>query len=140
MHKPILANSLIFLDKAVFMKKESVKYLQEQTEKWRSEIKSSSKYFEPDANDPQIPKSIFQYNPVIWQEDEGIWHGLLGRMPEEGIWVIGTSPLECMTEFDKDLKERLSAYGDFILEIPEERRQQIHREVFQKIDAVMGWH
>lgn len=91
----------------------------------------------PDENDPDIPESVFKYKPVIWMEDN-IYHTLLGKLPDEGIWVPGTTSLESMLEFDKELQIRLNDKGE-IEPIPKEKRQQIHKEVFEKIDEIMGW-
>jgi hypothetical protein len=130
-----------FKGKCDVMKRESteypIQYLQEQTEIWRKQIRDSSVYVEPNKNDPNIPKTIFKYKPVVWEADKGIWHVLLGQMPEEGIWTIGTSPIESMEEFDKELKERLSEDGKHVYDIDEERRQEIHSEVFKKIDMIL---
>lgn len=84
-------------------------------------------------------QACFGYKPVIWEADEGIWHALLGELPDREIWVMGTSPLEAMVEFDKELKERISADGKYINDIKEERRQELHKEVFRKIHKLMGW-
>lgn len=92
----------------------------------------------PDKSDPRIPESIFKYNPVIWEEDKGVWHTLLGSMPEERVWTMGTSPLESMIQFDKELKYRLKENG-IVEDIPEKQRQEIHKEVFKKIDKMFGW-
>jgi hypothetical protein len=87
---------------------------------------------EPDPDDPNIPDSIFKYNPVTWQESDGIWHTLLGSAPGEGIWTFGSSSIESMQEFDKELQ--LSLKPDGIVEaLPEKVRQQIHKKVFDKL-------
>src|SRR5689334_4939943 len=92
----------------------------------------------PDPNNPDIPASIFDYKPVTWEADPGVWHTIFGQMPDPGIWTIGTSPEEAMQEFDKELQARLDKEKKFILPIEEKLRKQIHAEVFKKIDAIMG--
>ena len=88
----------------------------------------------PDKNNAKIPKSIFIYEPVIWQEDDGTWHTLLGSLPDECIWTMGTTPLESMQEFDKELKLCLKSNG-VIETISEEERKEIHKRVLHKIES-----
>jgi hypothetical protein len=87
---------------------------------------------DPDPDDPNVPKSIFIYNPVTWKEPDGVWHTLLGSAPGEGIWTFGSSSIESMQEFDKELQ--LSLKPDGIVEaLPEKLRQQIHKKAFDKL-------
>jgi hypothetical protein len=124
------------VDNRCDMRREAIEYLRRQTEKRRELIKDSDALYLPDRNDPSIPKSIFQYNPVIWQED-GLYHSLFGRMPETGVWTLGTTPLESMQSFDKELKERLNRSGKSINDIERPRREEIHKEVFKKVDVIL---
>jgi hypothetical protein len=90
----------------------------------------------PDANDSEIPKSVIRYRPIIWMEDD-VYHTLLGSFPDEGIWALGTTPVESMQEFDRELQIRLN--GDKLEPITKHKRQEIHKEVFKKIDTLLGW-
>jgi hypothetical protein len=101
--------------------------------------KSITNAVEPDRNDPAIPESVFKYKPVTWEEDPGVWHTLFGRIPEDGIWTMGTSAVESMQEFDKELQVRFDTNCPCIINIEEPLRQKIHQRVFAKIDNVMGW-
>ena len=121
------------------MKTEQSYTIAELDERTNSYRKSLRNLVKPDENDPAIPESIFKYKPVTWEDDPGVWHTLLGRMPDEGIWTIGTSPIESMQAFDKELQARLDASTETVYEIDEEVRQRIHKDVFRKVNKVMGW-
>ena len=82
-----------------------------------------------------IPESIKQYNPAIWRQ-HGIWHTLLGSLPEKCIWTLGTTIEESMQEFDKELKAALQADGT-IKFLSEEERKNLHKEVGNKIDKII---
>ena len=90
----------------------------------------------PDKDDLNIPQSIFKYKPAIWLEDD-MYFTALGGSPHEGLWALGFTPLESMKEFDKELQLRLK--GDELEPITHEKHQEIHKEIFQKINQVMGW-
>ena len=91
--------------------------------------------FKYDKNYQKIPESVIKYNPAIWEESDGIWHTLLGSLPEDCICTLGTTPEESMEEFDKELNEVLQPDGTIKFLSFEERRK-LHQEVGHKIDKI----
>src|SRR5688500_15450469 len=79
----------------------------------------------------KIQDSIHKYKPQVWRED-GVYHTVLGRIPEDCIWTIGTTPEESMIEFDKELKLSLKPNGE-IKFLSQKERQELHKEVWEKI-------
>ena len=113
----------------------SIEYLMDQTRQFKNMFHDN---YIPDRKDPEIPVSVFKYEPYVWEESPGLWHTLLGRLPDEGIWAMGTSPVESLIEFNRELQATLQPDGMFI-PLSEPARQQLHKDVFQKIDKIMGW-
>jgi len=92
--------------------------------------------FKPDKTYPTVPESVIKYNPAIWQESDGIWHTLLGALPEDCIWTLGTTPEESMQEFDKELNAVLQPDGTINF-LSFEERKKLHQEVSYKIDKII---
>jgi hypothetical protein len=43
------------------------------------------------------PPSVLQYKPDVWKEGE-VWHIVLGTLPDECIWTIGTTLEESLEQ------------------------------------------
>ena len=108
-------------------------YNVEDLMKKTDDLRTITTIIQPDPNDPLIPESIFKYKAVTWLEPEDVWHTAIGSIPEDCIWTIGTTALESMQEFDKELKATLKD-KDTIVMLPEKERRQLHKKVFEKID------
>ncbi len=71
--------------------------------------------------------------------EERVYHTLFGSMPDEGVWTMRTTPLESLEQFDKELQIRLDKEKQIVGLVEEPVRQEIHKDVFRKIDKLMGW-
>jgi hypothetical protein len=78
--------------------------------------------------------TVLQYKPDMWEED-GVWHTVLGRLPDECIWTIGTTLQESLEQFDKELKLSLQADGT-IRFLPQDDRERLHKQVWDKINLL----
>jgi hypothetical protein len=95
------------------------------------------KKYDPFIRDESVPKSIIKYKPAIWQED-GVWHTLLGALPHDCIWTVGTSPEESMQEFDKELQQTLNPRNGTVRFLSSEQRKNLHHQVSIKIDNILN--
>jgi hypothetical protein len=115
-------------------KSYTISELAEKTESFRKSFKSEVK---PDMNDQGSPE-VFSSTSRSFGQRRVFIIFLLGRLPDEGIWTLGITPLESMQEFDKELQVRLNKDGETVNDIHESLRKEIHKDVFEKVDKLMG--
>jgi hypothetical protein len=88
--------------------------------------------YTPEPNDKSVPETVLKYKPLVWKDNGGVWHAVLGKQPNECVYGFGYSPLQAMWEWDKELQYRLTDDGSHVKPISEHMFEVIHEPVLRK--------